>query len=491
MHNYICNIHQSDFILSLAIFFDGIPSISKVIEQRRRRIKNYLESTEKKILFKTYFNSLLLNNTNLLESLSNKNIINIDNSNINFFKNLHFDYFKWINNRFTIDKSMGPSSPFIKNLEIFMYYSMPLKFPKIKIIINSAQENGESDLKIFKYISINEIDGDYCIHTTDSDLIHQMLVQQIYYKIINKDINLSIIKYLKNYNYIGYVQILEGNLIINNILDLYNNINNITINNLKIIWDICFIFYLFGNDHLPSSYEIGPELGLDFFLKTHYLALNKNNIINIKKSNIYIDFNNLLLFLEKINESNIYNITKILLQRFFKISIQIINLFIDKFKFDFNDILKFLKKFIIYKGLKLSQIEIDNLYDDDLRKIFIKDLCKDDINLYSNIKVFNLDSINELLFINNEQIIEDNIDYFEYEFVGLILYSKPINITKDSYQDIYNYISDKTNSKLNILYPQFYDHNNIYEHIKNIEELKSSYNNNKINDYLKKNIPFN
>ena len=173
--NYIEKIHQIDFIKSINIFFDGIPSISKVIEQRRRRIKNFLESNEKKILFKEYFDVLENNHLKLPKHLYDSN--NID---------LIFDYFKWIKYRFSIDKSIGPSSVFIKNLELFMNIKMKKIYPNIKIYISSAQENGESDLKIFKYISINQIEGDYCIHTIDSDLIHQMLIQQTYYKINNK-----------------------------------------------------------------------------------------------------------------------------------------------------------------------------------------------------------------------------------------------------------------------------------------------------------------
>uniref|UniRef100_A0A6C0ECP4 Xrn1 N-terminal domain-containing protein n=1 Tax=viral metagenome TaxID=1070528 RepID=A0A6C0ECP4_9ZZZZ len=484
MFEYINNIHHYDFILSLNIFFDGIPSLSKIIEQRRRRIKNYLESNEKKILFKNYFENLLLNNKNLFECLTNRKLVNMIN--FQLLSNVSFDYLKWIKCRHTIDKSIGPSSFFIKNLEKYMNVMIPNKLFKINFMINSSNENGESDLKIFKYISTNEIEGDYCIHTTDSDLIHQMLVQQIYYKLLNKDINISVIKYLKNYNYIGYVQIFEANLIIKNILELYNINNNIKSNNLKIIWDICFIFYLFGNDHLPSSYEIGPELGLEFFLKTHYMSINKNNIINIKKNIINIDFNNLVLYLEKINESNIYNITKILLHRFFKINIQIINLFIDKFKFDFNEILKFLKKFIIYKGLQLSSENFQNLYECDLRKIYINELNHNDIELYKNIKIFNFDMLNEKLFNNFEKLIEENIDYYEFEFTGLILYNKSINITKDSYQDIYNYLSDKATNNLNTLHSKFYDHISIYQHKKNIDNLSCKYDENIVNDYLKK-----
>ena len=335
--NYIENIHYSQFIQSILIFYDGIPSMSKVIEQRKRRIKNFIESTEKKKIFNKYFDKLISNNKNLFKSLS-KNYLQFENNNI-----ISFDYFKWIKNRFTIDKSISPSSEFMTNLELFMSIKIKQKYPKKHIFINSAKENGESDLKIFKYISLNDIDGDYCIHTTDSDLIHQTIVQQTYYKIIGKEINFNVIKYIKNYqsksDILGYAQILESNKIIKNILDLYNSINKIKTNNYKIIWDLCLIFYLFGSDHLPSSVEIGPELGLDFFIKSHYKSLNKSNIVNIKKNYITMNLLNLKIYLEKINETKYNNITRIIFQRFFKINNNLINLFIDNLNLNFEQTL--------------------------------------------------------------------------------------------------------------------------------------------------------
>jgi hypothetical protein len=462
--NYIEKIHQVNFIYSISLFFDGIPSLSKVIEQRRRRMKNYLESIEKKQNIKKYFD--VLENKHIKLSYSNPELI--------------YDYYKWIKNRFSIDKSIGPSSIFIKNLEIFLNIKMKHNFPNIKIYISSAQENGESDLKIFKYISMNQNVGDYCIHTIDSDLIHQMLVQQIYYKINSKDINLTVIKYIKNINLVGYVQVLEANFIIKHILEIYNNVNDVKINNYKIIWDICFIFFLFGNDHLPSSVEIGPELGLIFFINCHYKALNNNNIVNLKKSQITIDLNNLLLYLQKMNESNKQNMTKIILQRFFKINFNLINIFIEKFNFSFNEILSFLEKFIIYKACNLSSEEYANLDDCDLRRILTKNIIK---NEYTNYDIFNFNEQKLKIFIESINLIESNIDYYETEFNGLILYTRPINISNDAYQDLYNFISEKTVSKLSNIHNNLYEHININEHLKKIEEINNNAN---VHDYLKK-----
>ena len=433
--NYIDKIHYVNFIQSISIFYDGIPSISKVIEQRRRRIKNYLESNEKKLLFKKYFDNLLPNNKNL------------------------FDYFKWIKIRFTIDKSIGPSSNFIKNLELYMNIKINKNYPKIKIYINSSKENGESDLKIFKYISQEELNGDYCIHTTDSDFIHQILIQQSYFKILNKDINFTVVKYLKNANLVGYVQILDSNLIIRNLLDLYNSLNNIKTNNYKIIWDLCLIFYLFGNDHLPSSIEIGPELSLEYYIKTHYNSLGKNNIVTLKNSHISIDLKNLLNLCEKIYENNELNITKIILQRFFKINNVLISLFVEKFSLNFKQILEFMKNFIIYCGIKNTE-EID---DNDLRKIFLKDIDISAYDSYLDLSIFNLKKDKQKYFNESIELIKENIDWYENEFNGLILYSKPQNITNDSYQDLYNYISEKASSNLSKKYPNYYDHLNIQQ----------------------------
>ena len=479
MIDLIDKIHNVNFIQSLSIFFDGIPSLSKVIEQRRRRTKNHLESIEKKNLFKKYFDNLETNHKRLNENMSKKYSDINTNSDL-----LIFDYFKWVKNRFSVDKSLGPSSSFIKHLESFVNFKMTQKFPKSVIYINSARENGESDLKIFKHIALEEISGDYCIHTTDSDLIHQILVQQTYYKIIGKDINFTVAKYLKNFNLVGYVQILDSHLIIKNILDVYNSINNIKTNNYKIIWDLCLIFYLFGNDHLPSSVEIGPELGLEFFLKKHYQALNKNNIVNIKKSYITVDLDNLRLMLEKINETTSNNITKIMLLRFFKLNILFVNMLIDKLNLDYTSINDFLKKFIIYKSLQMTPNDFDELDKDDLRKILNKDIINPDE--YLNLSIFNFTENQQKIFIESIQLIEDNINYLEVKFNGLVIYNKPLNITQDPYQDIYNYIVDKANLNLIKAYSIFYDHIDVNSHISLINLLKEPDNSCNQNDFLKK-----
>ena len=477
MIDLIEKIHNPSFIQSLSIFFDGIPSISKVIEQRRRRIKNYLESIEKKVLFKKYFDNLDTNHKKLSENLSKKYSGEIIDD------LLTFDYFKWVKNRYSIDKSISPSSKFIKNLEVFVNFKMTKKFPKSLICINSAKENGESDLKIFKHISSTDLTGDYCIHTTDSDLIHQILVQQSYYKIIGKDINLTVAKYIKNFNLVGYVQILEAQLIIKNILELYNSINNIKTNNYKIIWDLCLIFYLFGNDHLPSSIEIGPELGLDFFIKKHYQALGKSNIVNIKKTYISLDMENFKLMCEKINETNIQNITRIYFLRFFKLNNVFVNTIVDKLGITYNTINDFLKKFIIFMACQMPTEEFNKLEESDLRKIYYNQI--DNIDEYLNLSIFNFNQFQNKIFTDSIQLIEDNIDYLESQFNGLVIYSKPLNITLDPYQDIYNYIVDKAGSILNKTNPIFYDHIDINAHYSIIEATVNTNITSDPKDYLK------
>jgi hypothetical protein len=481
--NNINKFHEVELIQYISIFFDGIPSISKVIEQRRRRIKNYLESNKKKDLYKVLFSNLTNNNNN------------------NIKEDLYFDYLKWFNKyKFIVDKSLGPGSNFIINCELYIENNIKNFFPKVKIYIDSSNINGEADLKIFEHI--NKDICDYTIHTIDSDLIHLMLIQEVYYKLLNLDININILKYNSSYSKYNSVLILDGNLIIKNILILYNNLNNIKTNNYKIIWDLCIIFISFGNDHLPSSLEIGPELGLDFFLKTHYLALNNNNnIITIDnsiniESNIVINLNNLSLYFSKINETRKQNITKIILQRYFKTNTHLINLLVYKLNLDFNEILLYLKNFIIFKATLLTNEEFDNLDEDDLRKKYLLESNNQESNNQesnnqesNNQESNNQESNNQESNINNKyyftqeiiSILDDSIDYFESDYNGLILYNKPYIVTSDNYQDIYNYIIDKSVFTLSKQYQIFYNYNDITEHLKQINIINTI----DAEDYLK------
>jgi len=460
--------HKNTFIQSIVIFFDGIPSYSKIIEQRKRRIKTHLESIERKKIYKIYFNELDTNNKKLIDNINKK--YNIDNA------DLYFDYIKWTKYRFTTNKSIGTSCVFITSLEDFINLKLSNLFPKCTIQINKSTENGESDLKIFKFIALNETIYDYSIHTVDSDLIHQILVQQTFYKIINKNINLCLIKYIKKNNLDEFAQIIEAPILIKYLLELYNTINNIKTCNYKIIWDLCIIFYFFGNDRIPSSKEIGPELGLDFFLISHYKALNNTFIVNFKKSCINFDLNNFKLLLQQINKTKQQNITKIILHRFFQVSNQFIVLFVDKLCLNFEEIKEFLKKFIINRGLNLSKNEINNMDESDMRILMCCNI--ENSESYIDFSIFNLNKYDTKLLIDSIKLIEDNINYYDNTFNGLIIYVKQSYITNDSYQDLYNLINNKVITTLSEKYPLFYDYNNINLHLDN----NNIYN---TNDYLK------
>jgi hypothetical protein len=489
--NNIENIHNSNFIKSINLFYDGIPSYSKILEQRRRRVKKYIESYEKKKIIKSYFEKMDICIKNLADYLVTIKITN------NY---ITFDYFKWLNSRFSIEKSFdtllknskylvdrlnlekpcfskGSASLFLKYLELFLNIRLNEHFPKINIVINSMTENGEADYKIFKYIANSKIEGDYSIHTTDSDLIHQVLVQQTYYKIINMDINFTIIRYTKHNN---SIQMLDSSKIINNIMTLYCNINNIITNNYKIIWDLCLIFLFFGNDHVPSSIEIGPELGLEYFIKCHYIALGKNNIVNLKNVSITLDLNEFNKLLILFNENVELNRTKIILYRYFKINTMLINLFIDKLKLNFEQIQEYLKNFIIDKSKEINiNLQSNSLLEDDLRKKYL-----------SNEKTYNY--ISKDIPTSNDiySIIEDNIDYYEEQYNGLTLYSKSYNITKDSYQFLYNYISDSIYNNIITKYPDYNEHITINDHLEILNKMNQLHSNQQ-NSSLQSNLQSN
>jgi hypothetical protein len=244
-------------IQTIGFFIDGIPSFSKILEQRRRRARNYFESLNRKTKFNEYFSTI--------------NNIYMDEDGIKY------DYFKWVDKRFSLDKSFSPIAPLIKKLEIELSKYYKNKYPNLNIFINNGSINGEADLKIFQFIQNQNLIGDVLIHTTDSDLIHLMLIQQVYFNYKREDVNISLIRHHSKDD--DYIQYFDGPSMCSAIMKYYNEISNQNITDYRIVYDFCVLLLFFGNDHVPASFEIGPELGLDTLFK--YYSKNKNFIVSL------------------------------------------------------------------------------------------------------------------------------------------------------------------------------------------------------------------
>lgn len=395
----IKHIHNINYVKTINIFFDGIPSYSKIQEQRRRRIKTFIESQTRKKLFSTYFKNI------------DDNIIREDD--------FYYEYFLFIKYQYSFSKSLGPYSKLIINLTKFLNKKLTDLYPNKTIYIDKSTNYGESDYKIFNYINKNKIYSEIYIHSCDSDFIHLILNFQLQSK------NNRIFYFLR-YNLKENIsfEIINAKKIILSLKDKYKQINNISSEpNINFIYDFLFIIFLFGNDIIPFNFELSSEINLKIIFKAHYQIFKDNKfIVNINNQNL-INFENLKIFLKIIKENNSFTI--IILNRTFKISYNFILLCTENLKYNIDDIInKLLIPYLSYQGF-IKNIKLEN----DIRYILQKKYkIKDNPlkNLSSNIE-------KEL-----EEYFTYIFDFSNINDYGLIRLEKSCYIKNNSYQTLYN-----------------------------------------------------
>ena len=233
VNHHIVTTHMIQFIKSINMFFDGIPNYSKILEQRRRRIKNYIDSKNRKSIFKTYFKNMI--NTIITED------------------SITFDYFDWVSNMYSFDKSLGPYSQLLIYLSNFIENKMCEAYTNIKIYINNSTIYGEADYKIFCHIKDNNVNNNIAIHSCDSDFIFLVIWYQLT-TTKNIDINILLINYSNSDN-IYNKHLYSSKKIISNLIEKYTHINNMNEDaSINIVFDFLCLLILFGNDIMPTSY---------------------------------------------------------------------------------------------------------------------------------------------------------------------------------------------------------------------------------------------
>ena len=434
--NYILfstySIHKPYFIKNVSIFFDGIPGYSKILEQRKRRIYNYVNSLNRKKYYEKYFNDEF-------NYIKNDEILNIK-----------YDYFNYIKNTYSINKNFGPQSRFL--LDLVDYLKIHLnKGNKIKLFISDGNIPGEADYKILKHIEDNKIMGDISIHSCDSDFLYFIILYQL--KNQNNYLNLNLIKYNHNsYN------LYNGKKLIELFMNKYKYDNKINDNyiNLNFLYDIMFIIQMFGNDIIPDNFEISTEINLSIFFNCHYKLYENNNfIININNEKT-INFNNLLKFLKLLDEHNLF--TQNLLGKFFKINKRIIHIICNILNFSIKE---FINNLII-PYLKYEACLYKNFIDiDDIRFQYINEDC-----IINPINDLNIDEDNKLYLKENLKYI---FDYMNKEDYGLIRLTTNCELSDNPYESLYNFIViNSVNDTNNILNTSF--------KFNNLEESLQEYN---------------
>lgn len=439
------SINNSYFIKYINIFFDGIPTFSKMLEQRKRRCVNYLNSINKKKIYNEYFSD---NETYIIED-----------------EDLIYDYFYYIKNTYNVNKNFGPESKFLYDLSEYLKNKLSILKNTIVIIDNGLNE-GEADIKIISDIENKKIKGDICIYSCDSDFLYFSILYKL--KNFNKYVNIDYIKY--NYNTFNHY---NANNLINLFISKYKDINYINteqINN-NFLFDMLFIIQFFGNDYIPDNFEISGDISLNIYFKAHYENYKNNKfIIDINNSNP-INYDNLLFYFENLNKYNLF--TYNILIKNFKIPFKIINILVIDLKLNINEIIS--KILIPIKNNKITKI-VSELKINDKSKgeliNFLSTISNNDHN-HGLIELQNMFECSDLNIQNiykfivcQSNNITNNIIYKQFNYTNLFdCYKEYLKYCKNI--DIDNYFKVIDYQTKYLFYDIKYFNNNIHIYYKN------------------------
>lgn len=414
---------ESDNLVHLYIAIDGVPTMAKMYEQKKRR---YMGA--------------------IISKLSTK------------VKRP----FSWSKN------NISPGTNFMKRLQNSLHSkdfdNMVKKVCKNikKIKISDTTYPGEGEMKIVNHIKKNKIDNseNICVYSPDSDMIILLLILDNTFTILRYDQQKSTL----NDNFDGKIYNI---LLVDNFKKVFieyiqNRVINYNFIERRVMNDIIFILTVFGDDFLPKLESL--RVSSDIFLLLDYYIINiinsgylleKNKKIQQLRLQSFYNFMNLLssnelLFLKRNSKQHIYS-------NYFRIEEQIISSKLYLFR---EYLYEYIWKFIyINRNKKIANLTINNINVNkhiDV-KYFIKFINSNEPTLenkilqkYGNKKFYNMDKIliKELRKIFMENYLEiirivDIDNLYNHVIDNNLMYNRK-NLIKN-FNKLYYLIDEKEN----------------------------------------------
>jgi 5'-3' exonuclease len=268
---------EPDKLKFVMIAVDGVPSKSKMIEQKKRRYMGTILSKLKKKIFRKHENEIKKHDERYL------------------FEQLKISWSK---------NNISPGTDFMLEINrTFVAFDMETDLqkscPNLKeFVFSGSNERGEGEKKIIDHIRSKEhhkIDENnrYVIYSPDSDVtLLGMLLNTPLAPVENKNNN-----YL-NIGAINNIIVMRHNQQTNqyNIIDvdhvnknLYTSLSKLVTHKNKkleknrVIDDLVFIFVMFGNDFVPKIESINVKTDFDKIIKQYAALLNENDLIYMIK----------------------------------------------------------------------------------------------------------------------------------------------------------------------------------------------------------------
>ena len=271
--NLINSINVTKQLNMVYLSLDGVPSMSKMREQRNRRHNNSYIQLIKNDIAKKF-------------KKEETNLIQID---LIIWKNM-----------------IVAGTNFMNTMEIELNKYSVTK-TDLKIIVSGINENSEGEKKIMHYISdnINEFENsEICILSPDSDVVILSVFMYLQHlRKINSNIHVFTIEYHNENDYV----FINTDKLIDNIFYLCDNTSTYPTgiaNAYQFINDLFFVLLVFGNDFLPKIEPLDISYHFDLIVQIcNKLTINEG-INFVTKESINYEYLNRLFKELDINYSD-------------------------------------------------------------------------------------------------------------------------------------------------------------------------------------------